>query len=310
MMPSHVPLAVFLHYNLCMRIICEGPYDLQLSWRMLSAFSGLNASRSGSFAMWWEERPTAVLLKQTSSDPPVVELIAEPLPRKTKGFQQRLRTVLNADLALEPFYRRLRRDRVLRPIVNSLIGLKPFRPPDIFQMLVIAVSEQQISMQAAHSIRERLLSALGTPAGKLTAFPRPQDIASLKADALRECGLSKRKAEYLIELAARVAVGEISIDSWQDMPDDDLIKLLRGYRGVGEWTAEYILVRGLGRMDVVPASDLGVRRVVGHYLADSEDLSPQDVRDLLEPWTPWRGLTAFYMLAHYRMIQMGLDQAQ
>jgi DNA-3-methyladenine glycosylase II len=177
-------------------------------------------------------------------------------------------------------------------------------------MLVIAVTEQQISMTAAHSIRERLLSSFGTAAGKLTAFPRPQDIASLQVDDLRGIGLSQRKAEYLLELARKVSTGEIDFDSWEDMPDDELVKLLRGHRGVGEWTAEYILVRGLGRTDVVPASDLGVRRVVGHYLAGGKDLSPQDVRELLEPWAPWRGLTAFYLLAHHRIIQTGLDQAQ
>jgi len=218
--------------------------------------------------------------------------------------------VLNADLELEPFYRKLRRDRTLRPIVNSLIGLKPFRPPDLFQMLVIAISEQQISMTAAYSIRERLLTSFGTAAGKLTAFPRPRDIASLDVDGLRACGLSQRKAEYLLELAHKVSTGEIDIAAWEDIPDDELLGLLQSYRGVGEWTAEYMLVRGLGRTDVVPASDLGVRRVVGHYLADGKDLSPQEVREILAPWTPWRGLTAFYMLAHYRMIQMGLDQAQ
>lgn len=293
-----------------MRIICKSPYDFRLSWRMFSALSGQNASRDGSLAMWWEDRPTAIFLRQTSQDPAVIELIADPIPRQTRQFQQHLRAVLNADLELEPFYRRLRRDKALRPVVNSLIGLKPFRPPDIFQMLVIAITEQQISMDAAHSIRERLLATFGTPAGKLTAFPRPQEIASLQAAELRACGLSQRKAEYLIELAGRVSSGEIDMASWENTPDDELIKLLSGYRGVGEWTAEYILVRGLGRIDVVPATDLGVRRVVGHYLAGEKELSAQEVRQLLEPWAPFRGLTAFYLLAHYRMIHKGLDQAQ
>ena len=293
-----------------MRIICKSPYDFRLSWRMFSALSGQNASRDGSLAIWWEDRPTAIFLRQTSQDPAVIELIADPIPRQTRQFQQHLRAVLNADLELEPFYRRLRRDKALRPVVNSLIGLKPFRPPDIFQMLVIAITEQQISMDAAHSIRERLLATFGTPAGKLTAFPRPQEIASLQAAELRACGLSQRKAEYLIELAGRVSSGEIDMASWENTPDDELIKLLSGYRGVGEWTAEYILVRGLGRIDVVPATDLGVRRVVGHYLAGEKELSAQEVRQLLEPWAPFRGLTAFYLLAHYRMIHKGLDQAQ
>jgi DNA-3-methyladenine glycosylase II len=293
-----------------MRIICENPYDFRLSWRMHSAFSGRSASREGSLAMWWEDRPTSIFLKQTDQDPPVIELIADPMPRQTRRFQQSMRTALNADLQLEPFYSKLRKDKALRPIINSLIGLKPFRPVDIFQMFLIAVTEQQISMKAARGIRERLLSSFGTPAGKLTAFPRPRDIASLEVGELRACGLSQRKAESLIELAEKIGTGEIDTASWYGMPGEELKELLRGYRGIGEWTAEYILVRGLGRVDVVPASDLGIRRVVGHYLGGGRELSAQDVRDMLEPWAPWRGLTAFYLLAHYRMIHMGLDQAQ
>jgi len=293
-----------------MRIVCESPYDFKLSWRMLSEFSGRNASREGSFAMWWEDRPTSIYLRQTGGDPAVIELIADPMPRRARSFQRHMRTMLNADLQLEPFYRLLRRDRVLRPVVNSLIGLKPFRPPDIFQMIMIAVSEQQISMQAARGIRERLLSSFGTPAGRLTAFPRPRDIAARRVEELRACGLSLRKADYLIELARRMTAGELDTATWEDMPDEELMALLRGYRGIGEWTAEYILVRGMGRMDVVPASDLGVRRVVGHYLARGKEVSAPEVRNILEPWAPWRGLVAFYLLAHYRMTQMGLDQAQ
>ena len=277
---------------------------------MFSAFSGKSASPDGSLAMWWGGRPTAIYLKQTSLDPPVIEIIADPIPKEARRFQKHLRMVLNADLALEPFYKRLRRDRTLRPIVNSLVGMKPLCPTEKYQMLVIAITEQQISMTAAHRIRERLLASYGTAAGRLTAFPRPQDIAPLEPGKLRECGLSQRKAEYLIDLSRRIATGEIDLDSWDNMADEELMELLRRYRGIGEWTAEYILVRGLGRTDVVPAADLGVRRVVGHYLADGTDLTPQEVRDILAPWTPWRGLTAFYLLAHYRMIHIGLDQAQ
>lgn len=260
--------------------------------------------------MWWEDKPTSIILKQTGKDPAVIELIADPIPRQTRSFQRRMRTVLGADLQLEPFYHQLRRDKALRPIVNALIGLKPVRPPNIFQMILIAVTEQQISMRAAQGIRERILSSFGARTGRLTAFPRARDIAALKAEELRACGLSQRKAESLIGLAAAIAGGELDTDSWEDMSDDELTDLLRGYRGIGEWTAEYILARGMGRVDIVPASDLGVRRVVSHYLAGGKELSAGDVRELLERWAPWRGLATFYLLAHYRMIQMGLDQAQ
>ncbi len=294
-----------LLYNHPMRTICMGPYNFALSWRLFSAYAAGNASERGSVAIWWDGKPTLLYLRQTREEPPVIELIADPMPARAREFQSMVRKMLHADLDLEPFYRRARRDKALRPVVNALVGLKPVRPPDMFQMMVIALSEQQVSMAAAHRVRERFLSAFGARAGRLFAFPRAADIAALEAKDLRACGFSARKAEYLVSLACKIAGGEMDIASWEGMADGELIDLLRGYPGIGEWTAEYLLVRGLGRLDVVPASDLGVRRVVGRYLAGGREPTSAEVRELLAKWSPWRGLVAFYLLAHHRMATDG-----
>lgn len=293
-----------------MRITCVSPFDFALSWRAFSFYAGSNASERGSLAMWWEDKPTSLYIKQTSVNPPVLEVIVDPIPRHSVQFWKHLRDMLHADLDLKPFYRAAEKHPRLRKVVEDLRGLKPFRPPDIFQMVVTAVSEQQVSMEAARSVRERLLSAFGTRTGRLTVFPRPGDLAEHDPRELRDCGLSQRKAESLVELARRFARGEVDVEAWNDMPDGDLVRLLTSLPGVGEWTAEYILVRGLGRLDVVPAEDLGVRRAVGTYLGDGKLPTPQEVRETLEPWSPWRGLLCFYLMAHQRMTQMGLDQAQ
>jgi DNA-3-methyladenine glycosylase II len=232
------------------------------------------------------------------------------MPARARNFQLKVREVLHADLQLDPFYRKARRDEAMRPVVESLAGLKPIRPPDIFQMMVIALSEQQVSMAAAQRVRERFLSRHGAVTGRLMAFPQPGDVAVLEPGALRACGFSTRKAEYLVEMARMISGGAIDPLTWDGMEDEELIGHLRSYRGIGEWTAEYILARGLGRMDVAPASDLGVRRAVGSRLAGGKELTAEEVRGLLEPWRPYRGLVAFYLLAHQRLTQMGLDQAQ
>ena len=288
-----------------MRIICEGPYDFDLSWRLFSAHAAGNASEHGSLAMWWDDVPTLIYLRQTGREPPVIELIADPMPTRARDFQLKVRDILHADLELEPFYRKARHDRALRPVIEALAGLKPVRPPDMFQMMVIALSEQQVSMAAARRVRERFLATFGARAGRLLAFPRAADIAALEARDLRACGFSTRKAECLVALAGKIAWGEMDVASWEGMADGELIDLLRGYPGIGEWTAEYLLVRGLGRLDVVPASDLGVRRAVGLYLAGGKEVGADEVRELLAKWSPWRGLAAFYLLAHHRLAAEG-----
>lgn len=293
-----------------MKVACVVPFDLRLSWRTISTFAGSAASDAAEMAVWWEGNPTLVSMSQEEGDPGVISLEADPRPGDAGAFQQMMAGVLNADLDLDPFYGRASRDRGLREPVRDLWGLKPLRPPDIFQMVVIAVTEQQISMRAAYCIRERLVSSFGSGAGHLMAFPRAQDLAGLKPEELHSLGLSRRKAEYLTGIARAFVEGEIDPGTWEGLSDSELVGLLKGYRGMGDWTAEYILVRGLGRTDVVPASDLGVRRAVGRYLADGRDLSSGEVRDILRPWSPWRGLLAFYLLAHYLSSHTGLDQAQ
>ena len=114
------------------------------------------------------------------------------------------------------------------------------------------------------------------------------------------CGLSQRKAEYVKGLADKVAGGLLDLDRLEAMADEEVRSLLLQVRGLGPWSAEYFLVRGLSRPDRVPADDLGIRRIVGRCLGRGQRLSPQGTMRKLSPFKPYRGLAAFYLLAHER----------
>src|SRR4030042_4041859 len=144
-----------------------------------------------------------------------------------------------------------------------------------------AITEQQISLAAARSIRERVVARFGAMVDDLPVFPRPADIADLSLNDLRECGLSGRKAEYIINLAGLMESGELDAEQWSALPDDELISLISSYRGFGQWTAEYILLRGLGRMDVVPAADIGIRKLIGFYFSEGKRLSEAEGSQVL-----------------------------
>ncbi|OFW56298.1 MAG: hypothetical protein A2W01_01425 [Candidatus Solincola sediminis] len=292
-----------------MKITCIGPYDFPLSWRFVTSFGG-RAAEEAAISLWWAGKPTLVRIEQIDRRQPLMEIKSRPRAVQPKRFVEHMEEILNAHLALEPFYRRARKDPVLAPIVKAFRGLKPFRPPDLFQMMVTAITEQQISLAAARSIRERVVARFGAMVDDLPVFPRPADIADLSLNDLRECGLSGRKAEYIINLAGLMESGELDAEQWSALPDDELISLISSYRGFGQWTAEYILLRGLGRMDVVPAADIGIRKLIGFYFSEGKRLSEAEVRQVLEEWSPWRGLAVFYLFADYRMRKMGLDQAQ
>jgi DNA-3-methyladenine glycosylase II len=291
------------------KITCVAPYDFDLSWRLVTAFGG-PAREEAAISMWWADRPTVVRMEQIGRRPPIIEVNARPGPARPKSFAGEMEKILNAGLALEPFYRRARQDEILAPIVKRLGGLKPFRPPDLFQMMVTAITEQQISLAAAGSIRERVVQRYGTSIEGMPVFPQPRDIAALSLEKLRACGLSERKAEYIRDLARMMESGEINSEGWEELPDDQLMALISSYRGFGEWTAAYIMLRGLGRMDIIPAADIGIRKLIGIYFGDGGRPPAEEVKRILEPWSPWRGLVAFYLIADSRLSHMGLDQAQ
>lgn len=210
------------------------------------------------------------------------------------------RWVICADLDLKPFYRLARRHRLIAPIIRTLHGIKPMRPASLFEMMITAITEQQISLAAARKIRGRLVAKFGDLVAGCPVFPTPAQLGASTNRGLRSCGLSRYKADYVRRLALRVASGAFDPDELNAMSDDRASEVLLGERGFGAWSTKYVLVRGLARADCVPLEDLGVRDAVGQVLGSGKRASPAAVERLLKPLAPYRGLAAFYLLAFCR----------
>jgi DNA-3-methyladenine glycosylase II len=186
-------------------------------------------------------------------------------------------------------------------VVLSLPGLKPLRPATLFEMAVIAITEQQLSLAAAFHIRARLVRRFGTPFDDLWIFPSPEMLAATSLPDLGNCGLSRRKAEYVKSLAQRIAEGALDLEALRRESDERIRGALVSNRGFGEWSVQYILGRGFGRPDSLPSGDTGLRRVVGQYLAGGRRLTTTELEQALAPFRPFRGLAAFYLAVHWRL---------
>jgi DNA-3-methyladenine glycosylase II len=279
-----------------------GPHDFELCLRTASSFSpdlvqDLSAFRS---AVRIQDKPTVLEMRQIRRKPPTLE-IRTALPNRTSEIKRLARWIIFADLDLRPFYRMAASHPILGTITKELHGLKPMRPASLFEMLVVAITEQQISMAAAYRIRTRIIECYGERVNGLWAFPTPQRLSESSVAELRTCGLSQRKAEYVKGVAHEVANGRLDLGRLEEMSDEDVRIVLLQIRGLGPWSAEYFLVRGLSRPDRVPADDLGIRSVVGRYLGRGQRLSPQGTLRKLSAFKPYRGLAAFYLLAYERM---------
>lgn len=212
-----------------------------------------------------------------------------------------VRWLVSADLDLAPFYELATSHPIMGAVVRSLPGLKPLRPATLFEMAVIAITEQQLSLAAAFHIRSRLVRRFGVPLGDLWVFPSPQRLAAARLPGLRACGLSQRKAEYVKALAKRIAAGALNFEALEHESDQRIRDVLMSNPGFGEWSVEYILIRGFGRPDCLPSGDVGLRRVVGQYLAGGRRLMASELEEVLQPFAPFRGLAAYYFAVHWRV---------
>jgi DNA-3-methyladenine glycosylase II len=246
-----------------------------------------------------EGRPSLLEIRQPAES---TFLEASSRPVASAGAVSRIAAkVTNAAQDLRPFYAATADHSVLGPLTTSLRGLKAFRPTTLFEMLVIAVIEQQISLMAAHHIRERIVHRFGVAVDGLTVFPSVDALAEASREELMECGVSGRKSEYIGDLARMAASGTVDLEAWETLPDEEIRERVTALRGFGRWSADYLLVRGLGRPDAVPVDDLGIQTLVGKVMGYERRLSAEELQAALEPFAPFRGLAVFYLLVGSRL---------
>jgi DNA-3-methyladenine glycosylase II len=203
----------------------------------------------------------------------------------------------------DPHYAAMSADLHMAPLLARFGPLRIVRTPDVYEALLVTVIGQQVSVQAAQSIRRRLLRNMGTGvaigmipgSGNYYLYPAPRLLIGADEAALRGLGVSRQKSAYLREIAARTAAGELDRAAFAALSDEAAIERLCRIKGVGRWTAEITLMRGLGRTDVFPAGDLGLQAAVQELWGMRERPSEGALREIAERWKGWRSYAAFYL---------------
>ena len=179
-------------------------------------------------------------------------------------------------------------------------GLKPPRFPSVFEALVNAIACQQLSLTVGIVLLNRLADRCG-PAliddGMVRhAFPRPEDVLRLSPDSLRALGFSHGKVRYVHELAH--ACGTVQLDErrLEKLSDEEVIRTLLDLRGIGRWTGEYVLLRGLGRTNVFPGDDVGARNRLARWMRRPQPMDYQAVVNTVRHWQPYSGFVYFHLL--------------
>jgi DNA-3-methyladenine glycosylase II len=193
---------------------------------------------------------------------------------------------------LAGFYEFAHDDAVLARIVESQRGLRPPLNPDPFETLVTSISAQQVSLQSAFAVRNRLIERFGVCVRHAWAFPTPERLAAAGPEELAAVGFSRRKAEYILGLARE------PID-WPELatrPDPEIKARLVAVRGLGEWTADWFLARHLARPRAWPAGDLGLWKALAEHYLDGVRPTVKETRAFGERFAPFENLAAHYLL--------------
>jgi DNA-3-methyladenine glycosylase II len=216
-----------------------------------------------------------------------------------------VRHICGLDLDLPSFYRVGAADPVLARLIPRLYGLRPTLSPRAFEMLVGSVCAQQVNLTFAFTVRRRLVQRFGTPVRvdgqTVYAFPEPAVLARAKVAELRRLQFTVRKGEYIVGLAQRVGSGTLDLDALGSCSNDEVIAQVTAVRGLGRWTAEWFLARGLGRGDVCPAGDLAVRKAFAHFYNRGRALSERAIRRRAATWGLHQNLAIHYLLAGQRL---------
>ena len=208
--------------------------------------------------------------------------------------------ILGLTVDLQPFYALARDNELLRPLVEQFSGVRPPRFPSVFEALVNSIACQQVTLDLGILLLNRLSERFGPAVNDhgtvQHGFPGPADLAEATEETLRQLGFSHQKARAIRELAADVVADRLDLASLDSMTNREAVDYLSTIRGIGRWSAEYVLLRGLGRLDTFPGDDVGAQNNLQRLFHLVDKPNYEQIRDLTSPWHPYEGLVYFHLL--------------
>ena len=181
----------------------------------------------------------------------------------------------------------MKRDRIMRRLIPQFGDMRLVGRGEAFTTLARSIVGQQISTKAAEAVWQRFLGACP----KCT----PAQVLKAGSEQLAACGLSRRKAEYILDLASHFKAGTVHAEQWAGMDDEAVITELVQIRGIGRWTAEMFLIFNLLRPNILPLDDLGLLKGISINYFSGEPVSRSDAREVSANWEPWRTVATWYL---------------
>jgi DNA-3-methyladenine glycosylase II len=218
--------------------------------------------------------------------------------KNIKKLRRQLARMFYIDFDIDKFYRHPL-DKVMRGLTHRFVGFRPILTPNVFEAAAWAIIGQQVNLQFAYRLKSRLVQyvnrTFAVNGDRYNLFPLPSEIANLEYDTLRSMQFSGRKAEYLLDFAKMVVGGELDLNGLADLDYEAAEETLLSIRGIGPWSANYILMRGAGHQDAFPIGDSGINHAVRKLYGLESKPDIEYLLELGERWRPFRSLATFYL---------------
>ena len=247
-----------------------------------------------------EDQQIKVIVEQKNEKEILVSTNKKISPKIKIELIRLLEMMFGLNRNLLNFYRIAEQDPNLTSMVMQFKGLKPPRFPSIFEALVNAISCQQLSLDAGLQIQNRFVQYVGKNMndadGTFYAFPIPKDVANCSIPELKKLGFSTNKCITLIELSSRIIADETLFDDLDVKTNNEIVTFLCQFKGIGRWSAEYVLLRGLGRIEMFPGDDVGAAKNLQLLLHLKTKLNYEQISKITKKWYPYAGFIYFHLL--------------
>jgi DNA-3-methyladenine glycosylase II len=229
-----------------------------------------------------------------------IKVFGDPSVRQMIEARVLGRRIFSLDHPVTRIYGVMSQDPRLRALCRKYNGLRIIETPSIFEMGATAIIGQQVNLRFTAKVERQMIGLWGKRvrlAGhEYVGFPTAESICRLPIRKLRSIQFSQRKAEYLVAFAEAIASGELDEELFYRLPDEEARQRLTRYRGIGDWTADMILMRALGRLDILPSLDTGLRTAYGLVFHRDRPTS-EDLTTLASGWKGFRSYATFYLWA-------------
>lgn len=243
-----------------------------------------------------------VLLKITSNNHRlIVEFpLGEPSGKSKKEAADFISDWFDLKKDLLNFYDVASRDVILQPLADRYYGLRMIGIPDLFEALTWAIMGQQINLKFAYTLKKRFVEHFGEKRDyegrSYWLYPTPETIAELELEDLRNLQFTSRKAEYVLGIAKEIVTGRLSKDSLIDLREPvKQHQALLSIKGVGAWTADYVMMKCLLETSAFPVADVGLHNAIKKQLNLETKPKLDEIREAAKNWSGWEAYATFYL---------------